>query len=95
MGDDHLRYRDQASLDEWERRDPLLRFSNYLREKGIYNDDLEQDFRDQALETIKAGMEEAEAVGAMSLSESFNWQYETMPQTLKEQQALLLEKEGR
>lgn len=95
MGDDHLRYRDQASLDEWERRDPLLRLSNYLREKGIYNDDLEQDFRDQALETIKAGMEEAEAVGAMSLSESFNWQYETMPQTLKEQQALLLEKEGR
>lgn len=95
MGDDPLRYRDQESIDSWERRDPLLRFGNFLREKGIYNDELETDYQNRALDKIKAGMEEAEAMEAMSLTESFNWQYETMPQSLKEQQDQLVKKEGR
>lgn len=94
MGDDHLRYRDQESLDLWERRDPLVRYGNYLRNKGLYNDELEADYRERALEVIKSGMQEAETTQPMSLSESFNWQYAEMPHSLKEQQEALLEKEG-
>ena len=33
--DDPTRYRDQAEVDEWERRDPIARFQRFLIDRGI------------------------------------------------------------
>lgn len=85
MGDDPTRYRDQESFDYWEMRDPLARFSKYLTDKGIYNEDMENHFQEKAIEEIKAGMQEVEETETMNLLESFDWQYEDFPQHLQEQ----------
>lgn len=89
MGDDPLRYRDQASLDLWEQRDPLLRFRNYLMDKGIFTQEDEDKMATEALEEIKAGMEASESTQPTRLTETFAWQYETMPAHLQEELALL------
>ena len=36
--DDPTRYRSEAEVDAWARRDPLARFERYLRERGILDD---------------------------------------------------------
>lgn len=75
MGDDPLRYRTQESLDEWELRDPIDRFSHYLTEKGLLTEDLFQEFVEEAKAKIQAGMEEAEAVEPMTVEESLAWTF--------------------
>ncbi|OFK16241.1 pyruvate dehydrogenase (acetyl-transferring) E1 component subunit alpha [Aerococcus sp. HMSC072A12] len=75
MGDDPMRYRDQASLDYWQARDPLSRYGQYLSQKGLYSKETEEKFYEDALETIKQGMAESEATEPMRLEDSFAWQY--------------------
>ncbi|HUR70094.1 MAG TPA: thiamine pyrophosphate-dependent enzyme [Candidatus Thermoplasmatota archaeon] len=36
--DDPTRYRSQAEVDSWKRRDPLARFETYLRQRGLLDD---------------------------------------------------------
>lgn len=75
MGDDPMRYRDQASLDYWEARDPLLRYGKYLTAKGLYSEETEVSFYEEAVESIKQGMAESEGEVPMTLEETLAWQY--------------------
>lgn len=36
--DDPTKYRDQAEVDYWTARDPLVRFEKFLRRQGVGND---------------------------------------------------------
>lgn len=36
--DDPTRYRSQSEVDSWARRDPLARYTKYLRERGVLDD---------------------------------------------------------
>lgn len=85
MGDDPMRYRDEASLEYWAERDPIARFSKYLMDKNLFSPELEEEYKEEALEEIKEAMAECESVEKMSLPETLKWQYEEMPLTLREQ----------
>jgi 2-oxoisovalerate dehydrogenase E1 component alpha subunit len=37
--DDDRTYRSRNEVEEWKRRDPILRFQTYLRERGLLDDD--------------------------------------------------------
>ncbi len=56
--DDDRTYRTRDEVEEWKRRDPILRFQNYLRDKGLLDDDgieeVEQRIR-QEVEEAQAG----------------------------------------
>ncbi len=41
-GDDPTRYRTTDTDNEWEKRDPLIRFRAYLEAKGIWNEEKEE-----------------------------------------------------
>lgn len=85
MGDDPMRYRDEASLEYWAERDPIARFSKYLMDKDLFSPELEEEYKEEALEEIKGAMAECESVEKMNLPETLKWQYEEMPLTLREQ----------
>ena len=85
MGDDPMRYRDEASLEYWTERDPIARFSKYLQDKNLLTAELVEQYQEDALEEIKQGMADCDTVDEMSLLDSFEWQYEEMPPALKEQ----------
>lgn len=85
MGDDPMRYRDEASLEYWAERDPIARFSKYLMDKNLFSPELEEEYKEEALEEIKEAMAECESVEKMNLPETLKWQYEEMPLTLREQ----------
>lgn len=53
--DDPTRYRSQAEVDAWKRRDPLVRFERYLLERGV----LTPEKMTAIDERLKAGIEDA------------------------------------
>lgn len=55
--DDDRRYRKEGELEEWELKDPILRFESYLEEHGI----LDETAKRETDEEIKAAVREASA----------------------------------
>ena len=89
--DDPTRYRSQAEVDAWKRRDPLPRFEAYLRQRGILD-----DAKLAALdERLKAGIEDAiqhaERTAAPPTESLVEEVYAEVPWHLKAQYAELQE----
>jgi len=60
--DDASRYRQEAELNEWSRRDPIERFRLYLKGKGLWDEDFESRVQKEADDLIVKAVEEAESV---------------------------------
>src|SRR3954454_14201258 len=52
-GDDPTRYRTADLDNEWEKKDPLVRFRKFLEKKGLWNEEKENEVIEQAKEDIK------------------------------------------
>jgi 2-oxoisovalerate dehydrogenase E1 component alpha subunit len=60
--DDDRTYRTRAEVEDWKQRDPILRFQNYLREKGLLDDDTVEEIEQRVREEIDEA--QANAVAA-------------------------------
>lgn len=83
--DDPTRYRKQAEVDLWKKRDPLIRFRKYLTDKGVTNEKLESldgEVKDQ----VQAAIERAEQMMKKLQGEPirmFDHIFAELPPTLK------------
>src|SRR5690606_747202 len=59
--DDDRSYRSREEVEEWKRKDPILRFQNYLMSEGVLNDDLLHDYETRARAEVDRAQAEAEA----------------------------------
>ncbi len=82
--DDPTKYRDQAEVDYWQKRDPLLRVKNYLTHKGVWNDKAESETVVEQARAINAAVANAEKFKP-DPKEMFKHIYSFMPQTLQEE----------
>ena len=84
--DDPTKYRSREEEEQWGLTDPLLRLGSYLKDKGLWSDDQEQ----QTIENFKAEVDrqflEAESYPAYPLEDVFKYTYVDMPDDLKIQQ---------
>jgi pyruvate dehydrogenase E1 component alpha subunit len=83
--DDPTRYRKQAEVDLWKKRDPLIRFSKYLTDKGIANDKLESldgEVKDQVQKAIERAEEEMKRLQGEPIR-MFDHIFAELPPTLK------------
>ncbi|MFB6159061.1 MAG: pyruvate dehydrogenase (acetyl-transferring) E1 component subunit alpha [Candidatus Nanohalobium sp.] len=85
--DDSTRYRDGDEVEEWKERDPLNRFRDYLKDNGIWNDELE-GYGEKAGEKVDEAAERAMNMDDPGFDELFDYVYDDMPDMLKK------EKEG-
>ena len=83
--DDPNSYRDDAEVEPWIERDPILRFRLYLTRQGHWDDDKEQALEDEVRATIRSGLDEAFRSGPPSLDTVFEDVYDEMPWHLREQ----------
>jgi len=87
--DDPKRYRSDAEVDEWRRKDPLTRFQGYLSAKGLLTADAVQAEEERVAADIQAAVARAEAE-MKSLGDPllmFEHAYAEMPEYLSEQRA--------
>jgi len=89
--DDPSRYRSDAEVEEWEKKDPLKRFEQYLREKDILDDELKAEIETEMQEKVDAASKEAMAMDPPEVDLMFEHVFEEMPQRLQDQLAQLKE----
>jgi pyruvate dehydrogenase E1 component alpha subunit len=58
--DDPKRYRTDEEVDQWKKRDPLLRFESYLVNKGLLNDARIESVHAQVKDKIESAIKRAE-----------------------------------
>lgn len=94
-GDDPTRYRTSDLDNEWEKKDPLVRFRKFLEKKGIWNEEMENEVIEKAKEDIKEAIKEADAAPKQKVTDLMSIMYEEMPNFLKEQYEIYKEKESK
>ena len=94
-GDDPKRYRTQASFEEWDKKDPLIRMRNYLTEKGLWNEEKEVALIEKYDEEIREAVKEADNAPKQKVSDFLKTMFEEPTNVIQEQIEYFEMKEGK
>jgi pyruvate dehydrogenase E1 component alpha subunit len=83
--DDPKRYRSDQELNEWQLRDPLVRFRKYLEKKRIWSEADEKEAHEDTTRQINETVAHAEKVPRPALETLFTDVYSELPWHLREQ----------
>ena len=78
-------YREDIEVEEWAKKDPLIRFKKYLLDKGIWDDEKDVVFYEECKEQVLDTFKKVEHSGLVSLEDIFKYTYENMTPNLIEQ----------
>lgn len=87
--DDASRYRMEAEVNDWSRRDPIERFRLYLKDKGLWDESFESRVQKEAEDLITRAVEEAESTPPPRAEDLFIHTYKEMTPELNDQLAEL------
>lgn len=76
LSDDPTRYRSQDEVDAWLEKDFLIRMRDYLGEKGIWNEEMEQEVIDATIKEVNDALDAADAEPAQKVSQLLENVYE-------------------
>jgi pyruvate dehydrogenase E1 component alpha subunit/2-oxoisovalerate dehydrogenase E1 component alpha subunit len=93
--DDPTRYRDQAEVLAWEKKDPVDRFRTYLQKQKLWDDDKEAAFVDDIAKRVNDAIAAAEAEGPPDDETLVTDVFARVTPQLREQLAEVLALEGR
>lgn len=88
--DDPKKYRKEEDVKAWEPRDPLIRFRIYLRDRGILNDKIEAQVKEEIEAKLNDAVKKFEAY-KLNKTEFFDHLYATPTPELARQKAELEE----
>ncbi len=83
--DDPKRYRTEQELEEWQKRDPIVRFRRYLEKKRIWSEGDEKKAQEDANREIDEAVAYAEKIPRPDIETLFTDVYAEMPWHLQEQ----------
>jgi pyruvate dehydrogenase E1 component alpha subunit len=83
--DDAKRYRNEADVVEWAKKDPITRFERYLTEKKIINPVLIGKIKAESEQQIERAVKTAESAKPQTPTEMFDYLYENLTEEMKEQ----------
>ena len=82
--DDPARYREQAEVDAWLKKDPLIRIKGYLMKKGLWNETKEAQLKEEQTKLLDDGVDKAEK-HKTDPANMFKHVYSFMPEILTEE----------
>ncbi|MFC3040188.1 pyruvate dehydrogenase (acetyl-transferring) E1 component subunit alpha [Virgibacillus xinjiangensis] len=94
-GDDPTRYRTEELDNEWEKKDPLVRFRTFLENKGLWSEEEESKVIDEAKDDIKKAIKEADQYPKQKVTDFISNMHEELPVNLQEQMEEYKEKESK
>lgn len=93
--DDPTRYRDEAEVKAWEKKDPVDRFRAYLVRRGLWSDAQEAAFKESIAQRVNDAIAAAEQNGPPADETLVTDVYAQVTPQLKEQLGEVLALEGR
>src|SRR5699024_8973215 len=84
-GDDPTRYRTEDLDNEWEKKDPIVRFRKLLEEKNLWSEEEENKVNEQAKEDIKEEIKKADGYPKQKVTDLIYITHDELPPNLKEQ----------
>ena len=87
--DDPTKYRTEEETESWKPLDPLVRLRLFLKEKGLWNEEIENKLNEEAQKEIDQAVKESEAVPTPEVEEIFSYVFAEMTSPLKEQMEYL------
>lgn len=94
-GDDPTRYRTDDLDNEWEKKDPLVRFRKYLEGKKLWSEEEENKVIEEAKDDIKKAIKKADEYPKQKVTDLIENMYEELPKNLQEQMEEYKEKESK
>jgi pyruvate dehydrogenase E1 component alpha subunit len=79
------RYRTEAEVAEWKKKDPILRLENYMVREGMWTDKDEAALQEKAKKLVEEAVAKMEAVPAPKPSDMFTSMYGELTPELREQ----------
>ena len=83
--DDPTKYRTEKEIEPWKPLDPLVRLRFYLKEKGLWKEEVDQRITEEAQKEIDQAVKDAESVPVPEVEDIFRYVYSEMTPQLKEQ----------
>jgi pyruvate dehydrogenase E1 component alpha subunit len=87
--DDPTRYRADAEVEAWKKKDPLDRLRKHMVHRGLVDDAFDAKLDEELTADIAAAVNEVEALPPPARATLFDDVYETLPWNLREQRAEL------
>ena len=87
--DDARRYRDQAEVDAWKAKDPLIRTRLYLESVGKWDDKKQATLEDRAKKITSEVVRAAEGIEPPPKTDIFDYVYADLPERLLRQRATM------
>ncbi len=92
--DDPTKYRAQTEVEEWSRRDPIIRFRKYLTNHNILTQADDETLQHEVETEVQAVIKAYEALPDPTPQQQFEHIYADMPPQLQRQKARLLQDLG-
>ncbi|WEV45113.1 thiamine pyrophosphate-dependent dehydrogenase E1 component subunit alpha [Streptococcaceae bacterium ESL0687] len=93
-GDDPLRYRTKEDIEEWYKKDPLIRMRIFLEAKGLWSSDIEEKYIAEINSEIDDAVKQADNVPKQKVSDFIKNTLEN-PGYIMEEQIKKFEGEGK
>jgi pyruvate dehydrogenase E1 component alpha subunit len=87
--DDPTKYRTEEEIEPWKPLDPMVRLRLYLKEKGLWSEEVESRLTEKSQKEIDQAVKDAEAVPMPEVEEIFKYVFAEMTPPLKEQMEYL------
>jgi len=84
-GDDPTRYRSKAEPEQWEHKDPIIRFRKFLEKQNLWNEDDETKVIDVAKAAVAEAIQKAESIDKMTIPALLDSMFEETPQIILDQ----------
>lgn len=88
-GDDPTRYRSKELEEEWQLKDPLVRFRNYLAQRDLWSEEDEETVIEEAKTAVNEALKKADEYQGMTVPGLIDQMFETLPNDLLAQRAEL------
>ncbi len=83
--DDASRYRPKSEVEDWKKKDPILRMQKFMLSKGLWSTAYEKNLLEKVNKQVSDAVVKAEATSPPQLNDMFDYTYENLPESLKEQ----------
>jgi pyruvate dehydrogenase E1 component alpha subunit len=85
LADDPTKYRTKDEEELWGKKDPVVRFRNFLVKKGLWTDADDDRVKEEAKAAVLEHIKKAEATEKMTVEGLIDSMFEVTPQHLQEQ----------